>query len=70
MERGIKVISYDSGVAPAGRIAHLAPSSDQLIGETVVALAAELAPRWREGERQVRGGFGDADLDEPELLAR
>jgi rhamnose transport system substrate-binding protein len=44
MERGIKVISYDSGVAPAGRIAHLAPSSDQLIGETVVALTAELAP--------------------------
>ena len=44
MERGIKVISYDSAVAPAGRIAHLAPSSDQLIGEGVVALAAELAP--------------------------
>jgi rhamnose transport system substrate-binding protein len=44
MERGIKVISYDSAVAPAGRIAHLAPSSDQLIGETVVALTAELAP--------------------------
>jgi rhamnose transport system substrate-binding protein len=44
MERGIKVISYDSGVAPAGRVAHLAPSSDQLIGETVVALVAELAP--------------------------
>jgi rhamnose transport system substrate-binding protein len=44
MERGIKVVSYDSGVEPAGRIAHLAPSSDQLIGETVVALAAELAP--------------------------
>jgi rhamnose transport system substrate-binding protein len=44
MERGIKVISYDSAVAPEGRIAHLAPSSDQLIGESVVALAAELAP--------------------------
>ena len=44
MERGIKVVSYDSGVATAGRVAHLAPSSDQLIGETVVALAAELAP--------------------------
>ncbi len=44
MERGIKVISYDSAVAPAGRIAHLAPSSDQLIGEGVVALAAELSP--------------------------
>jgi rhamnose transport system substrate-binding protein len=44
MERGIKVISYDSSVAPAGRIVHLAPSSDQLIGEGVVALAAELSP--------------------------
>jgi len=45
MDRGIKVISYDSAVAPAGRIAHLAPSSDQLIGESVVALAAELSPQ-------------------------
>jgi rhamnose transport system substrate-binding protein len=47
MERGIKVVSYDSGVAPAGRQAHLAPSSDQLIGETVVALTAELAPEGK-----------------------
>ena len=45
MARGIKVISYDSGVDAAGRIAHLAPSSDQLIGETVIALTAELAPQ-------------------------
>ena len=44
LDRGIKVVSYDSAVAAEGRIAHLAPSSDQLIGETVVALAAELAP--------------------------
>jgi rhamnose transport system substrate-binding protein len=44
LDRGIKVISYDSGVAAEGRLVHLAPSSDQLIGETVVALAAELAP--------------------------
>jgi rhamnose transport system substrate-binding protein len=44
MSRGIKVVSYDSAVDPAGRVAHLAPSSDQLIGETVVALTAELAP--------------------------
>ena len=43
LSRGIKVVSYDSAVAPAGRVAHLAPSSDQLIGETVVALAADLA---------------------------
>jgi rhamnose transport system substrate-binding protein len=47
MERGIKVVSYDSGVAPAGRQIHLAPSSDQLIGETVVALTAELAPEGK-----------------------
>ncbi|MEO8061266.1 MAG: rhamnose ABC transporter substrate-binding protein [Pseudomonadota bacterium] len=44
MDRGIKVISYDSAVAPAGRVVHLAPSSDQLIGETVVAMTAELLP--------------------------
>jgi rhamnose transport system substrate-binding protein len=43
LQRGIKVISYDSAVAAEGRVAHLAPSSDPLIGETVVALAAELA---------------------------
>jgi rhamnose transport system substrate-binding protein len=44
MQRGIEVISYDSGVAAEGRIAHLAPSSDELIGQTVAQLAAELAP--------------------------
>jgi rhamnose transport system substrate-binding protein len=44
MQRGIEVISYDSGVATEGRIAHLAPSSDELIGQTVAQLAAELAP--------------------------
>jgi rhamnose transport system substrate-binding protein len=44
LDRGIKVVSYDSAVAPGGRLVHLAPSSDQLIGETVVALTAELSP--------------------------
>lgn len=44
MDRGIKVVSYDSAVAAGGRHAHLAPSSDPLIGETVVAMTAELAP--------------------------
>jgi rhamnose transport system substrate-binding protein len=44
LDRGIKVVSYDSAVAQAGRLVHLAPSSDQLIGETVVALTAELSP--------------------------
>jgi rhamnose transport system substrate-binding protein len=38
------VISYDSAVAQAGRIAHLAPSSDSLIGQTCAQLAAQLAP--------------------------
>ena len=47
MERGIKVISYDSAVAPAGRIAHLAPSSDELIGVSVVGLVAELSPNHK-----------------------
>jgi len=45
LDRGIKVVSYDSAVAAGGRTAHLAPSSDPLIGETVIALTAELAPR-------------------------
>jgi rhamnose transport system substrate-binding protein len=44
MDRGIKVVSYDSAVAREGRNAHLAPSSDPLIGETVVAMTADLAP--------------------------
>lgn len=44
MHRGIKVISYDSAVAPAGRTVHLAPSADDLIGQTCAQLAAELAP--------------------------
>ncbi len=47
LDRGIKVVSYDSAVAQAGRLVHLAPSSDQLIGETVVALAAELSPEGK-----------------------
>ena len=53
-ERGIKVVSYDSAVAAAGRSAHLAPSSDPLIGETVVALTAELAPQV---DGKARGKF-------------
>lgn len=44
LDRGIKVVSYDSAVAAGGRNAHLAASSDQLIGETVVAMTADLAP--------------------------
>jgi rhamnose transport system substrate-binding protein len=47
LDRGIKVVSYDSAVAVGGRNAHLAPSSNQLIGETVVALVAEMTPRGK-----------------------
>lgn len=47
MQRGIKVISYDSAVAKEGRAVHLAPSSDVLIGQTVAQLAAELAPEGK-----------------------
>ena len=47
MQRGIKVISYDSAVAKQGRAVHLAPSSDALIGQTVAQLAAELAPEGK-----------------------
>ncbi|MGS3107875.1 substrate-binding domain-containing protein, partial [Escherichia coli] len=39
--RGIKVVSWDSGVAPAGRQIHLNPSNNALIGETNVKLAAD-----------------------------
>jgi len=43
-QRGIKVISYDSAVAPEGRSVHLAPSSDDLVGEACMQLAADAAP--------------------------
>jgi len=44
MERGIQVISWDSGVAPEGRQLHLNPSDVGLIGETIVKLAADYLP--------------------------
>ena len=44
LQRGIKVMSYDSSVDPAGRTVHLAPSSDALIGETCAQLASRAAP--------------------------
>lgn len=47
MQRGIKVISFDSAVAAGGRMVHLAPSSDDLIGQTCVELAAQLVPHSR-----------------------
>src|SRR5690554_4755025 len=44
MDRGIKVVSFDSGVAPEGRQIHLNPSDTQLIGETIIKLAADHLP--------------------------
>lgn len=44
MDRGITVISWDSGVAPEGRQMHLNPSSTDLIGNTIIKLAADHMP--------------------------
>lgn len=44
MDRGITVISWDSGVAPEGRQMHLNPSSAPLIGNTIIKLAADHLP--------------------------
>lgn len=43
-QRGIKVISWDSGVAPEGRLMHLNPSSNPLIGNMIIKLAADNLP--------------------------
>lgn len=48
MERGITVISWDSGVAPEGRQLHLNPSDTNLIGETIIKLAADYLPEGGE----------------------
>ena len=44
MARGITVISWDSGVAPEGRSMHLNPSSNSLIGNMIVKMAADHLP--------------------------
>ena len=44
MDRGITVISWDSGVAKEGRQMHLNPSSNALIGNTIIKLAADNLP--------------------------
>lgn len=44
MDRGITVISWDSGVAPEGRSIHLNPSSSALIGNMCVKMAADNLP--------------------------
>jgi rhamnose transport system substrate-binding protein len=42
MQEGIKVISFDSGIAEGGRILHLAPSATELIGRSQMDLMGEL----------------------------
>lgn len=44
MQRGITVISWDSGVAPEGREMQLNPSSSPLIGNMIIKLAADNLP--------------------------
>lgn len=44
MERGITVISFNSGVAKDGRQLHLNPSGTDLIGDTIIKLAADHLP--------------------------
>lgn len=44
MSRGITVISWDSGVAQEGRQLHLNPSSNALIGNMIIQMAAENLP--------------------------
>lgn len=40
MRRGIKVLSFDSGLAPEGRLMQLNPSNAELIGEKLIQMAA------------------------------
>ena len=67
MQRGIKVISWDSGVAKDGRIVHLNPSSNELIGNMCLKLAAD-SSAGRQG--RFRHPVGDLHLDQPEHLDR
>lgn len=41
MQRGIKVISFDSGIAPEGRLMHLNPSNNQLIGAKEIQMISK-----------------------------
>lgn len=48
MARGIKVISFDSAVRKDGRLMHLAPSNNVLIGEKLVKMAEQVAGKTGE----------------------
>jgi rhamnose transport system substrate-binding protein len=41
MSRGITVLSFDSGIAKAGRLFHINPSNTELIGEKQIAMASK-----------------------------
>ena len=61
MQRGIKVVSWDSGVAKAGRQIHLNPSNQRQ--------ARRRCPESAErGERRCGGAERHANLDQPEHL--
>lgn len=48
MARGIKVISFDSAVRKDGRLVHLAPSNNALIGEKLVKMAEQVVGKTGE----------------------
>jgi rhamnose transport system substrate-binding protein len=48
MARGVKVISFDSAVRKDGRLMHLAPSSNPLIGQKLVAMAEDAGGKTGE----------------------
>ncbi len=66
MQRGIKVISYDSAVAPGGRLMHLSASSTPLIGAKQVQMIEGRPQRRGRG----RDPVGRLHHDEPEQLDR
>ncbi|MEY2891680.1 MAG: hypothetical protein RJA98_1588 [Pseudomonadota bacterium] len=48
MARGIKVISFDSGIRKDGRLMHLAPSNNALIGEKLVKMTEQAVGKTGE----------------------
>lgn len=52
-QRGIEVISWDSGVGTAGRSVHLSPSNDALIGEMNIRLANTALEQTGESSGQI-----------------
>lgn len=48
MQRGIKVMSFDSGIRKDGRALHLAPSNNALIGEKLVKMSEQVVGKTGE----------------------